>query len=427
MAEAMNYVSGLVAFPGTDIVQQLYGEVGLRYARKQWRQFNAQVRSVPRATVKASATFGGVIMINEVEVKGFWFNDVWAAWIKDYLYRHLIEVISFRVTNYTRSVLLNVLQKSIDEGWVVDKTVYALEGLPLSSTQAARIVRTEVGRAANAGVLASAETFGYEQSKEWIAANDNRVRGTNPEDHASHRLLNGTVIDFEDYFIDPRNGDKMKAPGDPGEKGRVVHPESTINCRCMAAVVAKVDERGRLIPKTQKNDFMPIKADEIIDQFKKVKEEIAKSISLIPQPQPVNLAPVEVQLEMIKRRLSRLEGGQEDTAADVEIVKEQGKQMAAGMIETINESTQRSIETSLQKADELLKVIEGKNYQPEIKVDVNTDNVYSTIEAMRAELLLAVTALRAAIENIKPVTDWTMNVHRDGNELIKTITAHGSR
>ncbi len=252
MADALNYVNKMIAFPGADIVQQLYSEVGLRYARKQWRQFNEQVRSIPKATVKASPVFGGMIVMNEVEIKGFGFNDVWAKWIKDYLFRHLIEVISFSVTGHTRSVLLNVLQKSIDEGWGVDKTVEALEGLPLSSTQAARIVRTEVGRAANAGVLASAETFGYEQSKEWIAANDNRVRGTNPEDHASHRLLNGTVIDFEDYFIDTRNGDKMKAPGDPGEKGRVVHPESTINCRCMAAVVAKVDERGRLIPKTNK-------------------------------------------------------------------------------------------------------------------------------------------------------------------------------
>jgi len=250
--DAINYTNNIVSFPGAVIVQELYNEVGLRYARKQWRQFNEQKRTL-RATVKASHSFGGYIGINEVEVKGFGFNDIWAAWIKNYLFQHLIEVISFKVSAHTRSVLLNVLQKSIDEGWGVDKTVEALNELPLSATQAARIVRTEVGRAANAGVLAASATFEYEQSKEWIAANDNRVRGTNPEDHVSHRSLNGTVIGVDEYFVDPRNGDRMKAPGDPGEKGRPVKPESTINCRCMAAVVAKVDERGRLIPKQKTN------------------------------------------------------------------------------------------------------------------------------------------------------------------------------
>lgn len=252
ISAAMNKAHSIIDFPGAPIVQQLYREVGLRYARKQWRQFLQQKRETRTKNVSHETleVKGGEFGI---ELKGFGFNDVWVEWLKNYLYQFLLEKITFRVSAYTRSVLLNVLQKSIDEGWGVDKTVEALEELPLSATQAARIVRTEVGRAANAGVLAASETFEYEQSKEWISARDARVRGNNPNDHASHVLLNSTVVDFDDYFVDPINGDRLKAPGDPGEKGRPVKPESTINCRCMAAVVAKVDERGRLIPKQKVN------------------------------------------------------------------------------------------------------------------------------------------------------------------------------
>jgi hypothetical protein len=52
------------------------------------------------------------------------------------------------------------------------------------------------------------------------------------------------VIDFEDVFIDPRNGDRLKSPGDP-----TASASSTINCRCQLTLKPKEDARGRLIPK----------------------------------------------------------------------------------------------------------------------------------------------------------------------------------
>jgi len=55
--------------------------------------------------------------------------------------------------------------------------------------------------------------------------------------------LDGIVVDEQDYFID-EDGNALRFPGDPEAA-----PETTINCRCSMAVVAKVNERGRLIPK----------------------------------------------------------------------------------------------------------------------------------------------------------------------------------
>ena len=80
--------------------------------------------------------------------------------------------------------------------------------------------------------------------KEWVSVHDHRTRGTNPKDHASHVLLDGTVIDFDDVFIDPRNGDRLRHPGDPKASA-----ESIINCRCNLTLKPKRDQRGRLIPK----------------------------------------------------------------------------------------------------------------------------------------------------------------------------------
>lgn len=228
----VNEVNKMITIPGLPVVvQQLYQKVGLRFARMQWSKFLQQKR----------------------QTKGFGFNDVWAGFIKDFLFRFLLEKITFQVSAYTRDVLLTTLNKAIEEGWGVDKIVKELQDLPLSRTQAARIVRTEVTRAANTGAMAAGSTFEFEQEKEWIAANDARTRGRNPEDHASHVLLDGTVIDYDDYFTDSRNGDKLRFPGDPGGNGiPETKPASTCNCRCSIAIVGKVDERGRLIPKKQR-------------------------------------------------------------------------------------------------------------------------------------------------------------------------------
>jgi len=112
----------------------------------------------------------------------------------------------------------------------------------IAAINAERIIRTEVGRAANTGVKVAAESFPYEMSKEWIAFRDARTRGLKPNDKKDHYHLDGVVVDFDEPFKDPRSGENIDYPQAPGGSAAMV-----INCRCNYAVVPKRDERGNLI------------------------------------------------------------------------------------------------------------------------------------------------------------------------------------
>ncbi len=204
----------------TKVISDLYETVGLRHARLTNRRLVADQK------------------------KGLGFNAIWTKFINDYLKRYLLDKITFEVANTTRNALLKALTLGTTAGLSVDGMIAKLEDWPFERYQAARIVRTEVNRAANVGSTAQESTSEYEQQKEWIAVNDNRVRGKKPQDHASHVGLNGTIIDSGDEFVDPRNGDRLKFPGDPNGLA-----ESTINCRCQAAYMNKRDAKGELIKK----------------------------------------------------------------------------------------------------------------------------------------------------------------------------------
>lgn len=227
ISAAVTYVTNDLANPElAKEIQRLYSVVGLRHANRMTRSLRIQ------------------------EKKGFGFNEEWVKFIQEYLRLYLIEKITFSVNATTRDFLLKVLQQSISEGWGVDKTVRELRESGFSDFQAARIVRTEVNTAANVGVIAAGETYEYQMQKEWISIHDLRTRGVNPKDHANHISLDGTTIDFEDYFTDPKNGVRLFQPGDPKAIGSSRAIASTvINCRCNMALIPKRDQRGRLIPK----------------------------------------------------------------------------------------------------------------------------------------------------------------------------------
>ena len=221
----------------TAIIQNLYANVGVRNANMATRDLKQQERG-------AKKSYDADLGYSEKSGGSFGFNTQWVKWILNYLHTYLIQNITFNVNKTTRDYLLNVLNKSITEGLGIDETVRLLEGSDLSEVQAARIVRTEVNAASNAGTLAAGHTYEYEMQKKWIAVHDNRTRGVNPKDHASHIGLDGTIIDFEDHFVDPRNGDLLLSPGDPKASA-----ESVINCRCQMSLKPKRDNNGRLIPK----------------------------------------------------------------------------------------------------------------------------------------------------------------------------------
>ena len=224
-----------VAYLNTDIannelasvIKKLYVAVGVKHARLNYSRLLIR-KSKPA----------------ELVTKGFGFNASWTAYIEQYLQRFLLEKITFNVAATTRDSLLRILSQSVAEGWSIDQTVDKLEGWPGARYQSARIVRTEVNRAANVGATAQNETSQYQQTKEWIAVRDFRTRGNSSQDHASHVLLDGTKIDAEDSFADKRNGDVLQFPGDPKASAA-----STINCRCSVGYEIKRDLRGEPIPK----------------------------------------------------------------------------------------------------------------------------------------------------------------------------------
>lgn len=241
------------------VVEQMYKEVGLRYARKEWRRQRAEIRAIGFPKRKSSLiTYNlnnkGLTSSNPIiENKGFGFNEQWVSFILQYLQQFLIQKITFSVNETTREKLLDVLQEGIADGLGIEEMVNRLEDLPFTKTQAARITRTEINRAANVGTMAGVSTGEYEMNKEWIAAHDHRTRGTNPEDEASHVNLDAQVIGFDEKFKDSRNGDLLEFPGDPNASAA-----STVNCRCSVAPIAKRDVNGFLVPKPQPAQVIPI-------------------------------------------------------------------------------------------------------------------------------------------------------------------------
>lgn len=107
----------------------------------------------------------------------------------------------------------------------------------ISKYQAERIIRTESVAAANYATSESAKQMFNEQDlmKEWITAEDGRVRRI-PRDQASHRAMNGVTIEASERFKVPtKNGiDLLMFPGDPNGS-----PSNVINCRCTVAYVPK--------------------------------------------------------------------------------------------------------------------------------------------------------------------------------------------
>lgn len=204
----------------TKAIQSLYVTVGLRHARLMNRIVQADVK------------------------KGFGFNQIWTEFILNYLNKFLIEKITFEVATTTRNALMKILTIGIAQGLGVDQMVDQLEDWPFERYQAARIVRTETNRASNVGATAQESTSEFQQQKEWISVSDFRTRGHKPSDHANHVKLNGVRIDADEFFIDPRNGDKLAFPGDPSASAA-----STINCRCQVAYIVKRDENGNPVPK----------------------------------------------------------------------------------------------------------------------------------------------------------------------------------
>jgi hypothetical protein len=197
----------------------LYKEVGLFHAKTTYR------------TIKS-----------EIGQKQLGRSEQWVQDVIRILRETLLQFAVVGTSETLRNHLLLVLQQGVDKGLSVDEMVKMLEASDFTEMQARRIIRTEIGRAANTGVKVAADSFNVEMQKEWFAFRDQRTRGVKPKDKKDHYHMDGQVVDYNADFVDPRSGERIEFPQAPGGSAAMV-----INCRCTWAAIPKRDERGFII------------------------------------------------------------------------------------------------------------------------------------------------------------------------------------
>jgi uncharacterized protein with gpF-like domain len=151
--------------------------------------------------------------------------------INEYYRTNLLSQAVTPITETTKRQINLVMEESAKEGWGYKKTVSKLRATDITKQRAELIVRTETMKAANAGAMLSAASFGIPMNKVWISSQDNRTRRI-PRNQYDHLHMNGIKIGFTDAFIVPstKTIDAMQYPGDPvGSAGNVC------NCRCTVA------------------------------------------------------------------------------------------------------------------------------------------------------------------------------------------------
>jgi hypothetical protein len=206
-------------------MRQLYGTIGVRYAR---RAFN-----------------------DRTMVKQMFTPQEWIDLILQYLGNEFYNRGVLKISNTTKLMMLDIINKGFAEGWGALKTADYIRNNPEIDLQlrnrAEMIARTETGRAIHSGTFVGADKSPFVKVKEWISARDSRTRG-NPingqKDKADHWLMDGQIVEFKQKFIDPRNGRELEHPHDPKAGAADV-----INCRCTFAVLTKKNEQGKPIRK----------------------------------------------------------------------------------------------------------------------------------------------------------------------------------
>lgn len=166
--------------------------------------------------------------------KAFGFNEEFINAVLAYFQKYLLDKVVLPITTTTIDYIESVLQKALNGGWGVDKTVKELENTDIPKWRARLIVRTESARATNFTQMAAADEEEVEMEKMWIAIDDSRTRKSH-----SHAGVDGQRIDIDQPFS---NG--LMFPGDPNGPAKEV-----CNCRCTMGYFMKRDANGKPIPK----------------------------------------------------------------------------------------------------------------------------------------------------------------------------------
>lgn len=204
------------------VIEQIYLEAGIYYARKTRTQINVSKR--------------------EGKAAGFGVDEQWTQEIINYLRNNIVSKAVLPISNTTKARILQILEKGRTEGWGVDRMAFELENDGLTLARARLIVRTELKMAENKGREMAMEESEFETVKTWISADDHRTR-------IAHREVDGAEVDSKGRFKVKRYKGKkfvgydfMTGPGDP-----TAHAENNCNCRCTESVRVKRDADGRMI------------------------------------------------------------------------------------------------------------------------------------------------------------------------------------
>ena len=138
------------------------------------------------------------------------------------LREHVFES-SRRTAARVDATIMDRLARAEEKGWGIDDIADDLQErfASLSDGDARRIARTEVNGAQNEGAYETERELNVDYH-EWTTAEDDRVRGLDPDDEGDHASLHGVIVRVGDPFP---NGLTY-----PGERQGAEY--EWINCRC---------------------------------------------------------------------------------------------------------------------------------------------------------------------------------------------------
>jgi len=183
----------------------------------------------------------------------FGFNREWTQQMMDFLMAQGFALVS-DITSTTKTKLLAIVKKGIEEGLSVDEIVRIIksdEQIAYAAFRARRIVRTEVMRSSNMASMMAADSHDFYVDKQWISARDNRTRRI-PRNQFDHVELDGVIVKYDETFDETGKDGEPVAAMQPGDIS--APPGFTINCRCTVAFIPRRDKNGNLLLKPKLNE-----------------------------------------------------------------------------------------------------------------------------------------------------------------------------
>lgn len=159
------------------------------------------------------------------------------AYVRDHTATQITE-IQGTTAKQVRRIVQEWVSEAVTEGDSADDLSKYLQAEfeGLSEARARTIAITEVGMASSNGSLGAAKALGVPLEKEWVSADDMRVR--EDDQVANHAVMNGKTIPIDEKFTVPPDA-SMDCPGDP-----TAGASQVCNCRCVA--IYKSINQGQL-------------------------------------------------------------------------------------------------------------------------------------------------------------------------------------